>query len=333
LIPALTLLLCAVLFAQYSGDFVLGGKRLFGASAPYLREDTPLSQALASPAYLASVGGVAFDQVAKPAAGVTGAVSVTYDPSAADGERLGLVIGGQTVRTSLYDWMMIPVAKYANSQYTACFTLFGSLNDPKLQAEVESSVDQSKRAMNYHPQLANTLVGLRIFQLDEHILSEDSADLPKLKGEYVLGRGETPPNIQRGLDALSRLQDGIDAQPDNDFQSYVVCDYHRAIEFSADRGRLSVTGDPYYYFWREGAGNRIVYVKGLSDWVSAQQPLLRQINPAVWDSAVNLMRYAAFFRFCKGSQPGMWQEFMKQIAAAEPEPRIQTPTYMIDPAQ
>jgi hypothetical protein len=331
-IPVLTIFLCVALFGQYSGDFVLGSKRLFGVPAPYLSEATPISEAVTSPMYLASVGGVAFDQVAKPAAGISGAIALTYDASAPDGERLNLLIGGEAVKTQIYDWMLVPVAKFANSRFTACFTLFGTLSDPKRQAEVEASIDQNKRAMNYHPNLANTLVGLRMFQLDEHILSPDSVDLPKSNGEYVLGAGERAPDIQRGLAALASLDEGIDALPSaaREFQSYLICDYKRQVEFSVVQGKLRMTGTPYYYFWRAGDDDKPIYMRQLSDWVSEQQALLRQINPAVWDAGVNLMQYAAFFRHCKKSYPAVWQKFLAQVAAVSPRPEVKTPTFMID---
>ena len=57
--------------------------------------------------------------------------------------------------------------------------------------------------------------------------------------------------------------------------------------------------------------------------------MLRVINPAVWDAAVNVMRYAAFFRYCKQKNPTQWRVFMAQIKKAPAlQPPVITPTVM-----
>ncbi len=48
-------------------------------------------------------------------------------------------------------------------------------------------------------------------------------------------------------------------------------------------------------------------MRELSDKVSNETAMLRTINPAVWDTGVNLIRYAAFFRYCKTKNPQQWR--------------------------
>jgi hypothetical protein len=333
-VAAVVAALCLSLFGQYSADFRLGGKTLYSLQAPTLREDTPISQAVHSPVYLASVGGVAFDAVAKPAAGQSvGRVQLSYDHNAEDGSRMTLTVGGQAVAVALYDWELVPIARFASSPYHAAFTLFGRVSDAKKQADVDMSFDQSTRAMNYHPALANTLLGLRIFQLDELILSEDSVQLPTLGGEYILGPGESSPTPRSGYEALARLHQGLTRIIDEtgaNFQSYLICDYEQNVEFSVVDGRLLVTGTPYYYFWKH-QGRKVVFLKQLSDWTSGQTDLLENINPAVWDAGVKLMQYSAVFRYVKKNNPVAWQHFLTAVAKIRPEPQVKTPTFMIEP--
>jgi hypothetical protein len=42
-----------------------------------------------------------------------------------------------------------------------------------------------------------------------------------------------------------------------------------------------------------------------------------QFNPVVFGSCVVTMRYAALFRYVKKYNPQAWEEFMRQIKAAE----------------
>ena len=279
-VSILSMILCLSLAAQYSPDFQLSGKTLYSVSAPTLREDTPVSQGVQSPNYLASVGGVAFDGVAKPAAGQSMTrFALSYNPQAENGARLRLTLGGQPVTVALYDWELVPIARFADSPYRAVFTLFGTVDDPKIQAKIDSSFDQSERAMNYHPAVSNTLMGLRMFQLDELILSEDSADLPTQGGRYVLGAGESSPSPHTGLQALARLDQGMDEiihQSGADFQSYVICDYQQTVEFSVLNGELTLTGSPYYYFWNQ-KDDKINFLRELSNWTSNQDDLLEAV--------------------------------------------------------
>jgi len=73
----------------------------------------------------------------------------------------------------------------------------------------------------------------------------------------------------------------------------------------------------------------VIHLKEYSALLSSKPYLLRDINPAVWDAAVNTMRYAAFFRFCKKEFPEQWKNFMEQVEKTAVEPPVITPTVML----
>jgi hypothetical protein len=92
-------------------------------------------RAITTPVFVRQVGGVAFGGVAKGKGGlkVTG---LRYDPSATDGNRLQVSLSdGSTVRASIRDWQLRPIAEFVNSNQIAAFSLFGKLQAPKNAAE------------------------------------------------------------------------------------------------------------------------------------------------------------------------------------------------------
>jgi hypothetical protein len=70
------------------------------------------------------------------------------------------------------------------------------------------------------------------------------------------------------------------------------------------------------------------HLERYSQEISNKPDLLRSINPLVWDAALNTMRYAAFFRYCKKNFPDQWKTFMEKIKDMTPEPRVEPPTVM-----
>ena len=287
--------------------------------------------------------------------------------------------------------------------------------------------------VNYHPAFANTLLGLRLFQLDMLIMDNSAVDLPKKDDEYILGAGETAPDImanEAASDAFLRAIEPLQDESGMIFRSYVICDYEQMIAFSPHEGVLELTGTPFFYCWRfasdtesysedqsrqdivarlhrklheaeraEGAAydvrtniiaalldkleeydqgyslfesgpifemlalddrgarqsyaeeysteslkkalidltfvmekERPVYLKEISEGISAQHQLLRNINPAVWDAGVTTMRTVAFFRFCRERFPDQWDSFFSRVQdIGDPKP-VPTPTVMYNDA-
>ena len=119
--------------------------------------------------FLSGVGGVAFGGVARSADG-SAIVEISYRTeqsgvSIPDGLRLRVLTrSGQAelveVSAELPDWLLLPIAELAESDQDACFTLFGDLQNSE---RAEAMRADGAYALNYHPRLANTLLGLRLF--------------------------------------------------------------------------------------------------------------------------------------------------------------------------
>jgi hypothetical protein len=411
-----------ILFAVNAvAQLELGPHRMVTSRAPVLSNPTRLKIGLAMPRFVGRVGGIAFDATAKPDNGfVFRNISLNYRPDQPDGQRLKVIFDEREVTARIYDWQLIPIAKFADSRFFSCVTLFGTLEDPGKEQEVWK---QGGRIINYHADFENTLVGLRLFQLDSLIFDEYCADLPKLKGQYILGKGESAPNLTANQAAFSSFKDYMEelGRVHQRYRSYIINDLGSDIRFGISGNFLNITGEPQYYFWKtdpyaffnveekveqelraaarkrpfnakawlmlrvmekakEFQENydsdlllqypRYLYLEALlaaetnldrkkylqqqtaasleimlidlrkimetekpvpltevSRQVSSQPDLLRKINPAVWDSGVNVMRYAAFFRYYKQKSPQQWQSFITQIRRLTGvEPSLETPT-------
>jgi len=244
---ALALALAALLYSQISW-----GNPTFS----YSDRAVPLERAMPSggigQGYLASVGGVAFSQTAVPEQNV-GSIELSYDPQAADGSRLKVVIDKTRAVARIFDWQLVPIARFADSQFDSCFTLFGSLVDKQREAQV---IAGHGRILNYHPAFADTLMGLRLFQLDVLVGEDASGDLPKVGGAYLLGAGESAPDRSANNEGAYRVSEhfrSVEAATKAEFRSYLICDYGRKISFRVQEDALELSGDPYFYCWRSAS--------------------------------------------------------------------------------
>ena len=429
------LLSIAFLCSSLPAQDALGPQKLLAPPAPPLRGTTSLRRVLRPGrpmlGYVGRVGGVAFEAVAAPANGVNiNSLDLRYSPAKRDGERLSLTVNGNAVSPAVYDWQLIPIAKFANSSESACFTLFGQLDDPLTERLARAF---SGNVLNYHPSFKDTLVGLRLFQLDNLIINEYAYELPTAKGAYILGAGESAPGNENKTAQTAFLSFMERNERLFDYVSYLINDLHREITFDVKDGNLNIQGEPSYYFWdvdraayaslmsgeslaankrRVSAELRNVRrtnsIRGQKPWLVSelqkgiakykeevgdfeivkslgytqlaallsaadasvllerqtlpsltnrlaelrtleQMPApreltelgqlvagniqrVRAINPAVWDTGVTVMRYAAFFRYVKNNHPAQWQAFMAQIERAPaPVPAVTTPTVMMPP--
>jgi hypothetical protein len=412
--------LCASVPAQDP----LGPYRFSSLPAPSLQRRTHISVGPIRWGDVIEVGGVAFDSKASPADGITvNNVSLNYLPAERDGERLSVTIYSRRVVGPIYDWQLIPIAKFADSEFDSCFTLFGHLQD---KAKEDAVTQRGGHILNYHESFQNTLMGLRLFQLDNLIINPYSWDLVKFGGVYALGAGESAPNVRENHQAqilFETLNPELDNTETMTFDSYIISDRRRHAVFDIQGSTLTIQGEPSYTFVRrtvpseatmdqaaievereiraqlgqrdqidgiawlteqviaeaekydetvgdvdsiesslrqllsihDRAGRRAVLtrataqslfdqlidlrvlvrtlkaweVPGLSEKISNQTPALRAINPAVWDAGVVLLRYAAFFRYCKARNPAQWRVFMNQINEARaPRPLVTTPTVL-----
>jgi len=248
------LLLALVILLPVIGravDLTLGPFTFAYPPAMALNNPTHLSEGLNSYMFCSKVGGIAFGGVAVGEDSMK-AVALKYDDTQPDGQRLKVTLADtadqrQTVTAPIYDWQLIPIARYAAGNQDACFTLFGELLD---SSETTARRTRNEEILNYHPAFANTLLGLRLFQADVLILYPQSCDLPKNNDAYLLGAGETVPDVEANQKRLSRVDTLLDHLDGGPFQSYVIGDNGVQVTFTATDGKLVLTGDPVWHCWK-----------------------------------------------------------------------------------
>ncbi|MBN2103769.1 hypothetical protein JW835_06990 [bacterium] len=248
----LSLMLVLCMSFQLSAQITLGKMTMPQMEAPPLQSPTDMHRgSVYSQSSLSGVGGIAFELEALPPDSLSvHLVRCSYNSQNQDGNRLVVVINGQRIDTKIYDWQLIPIAMYAESPYYACFTYFGSLKD---KIEEKRIMDEGGHIMNYHSAFENTLLGLRLMQMDLMLMYDDCADLPKKNNVYILGKGESQPNVFANLDAMSRVVlklKNVEAELQVQFRSYLISDYQQNIRFFIKNDTLQITGYPFYYCWK-----------------------------------------------------------------------------------
>jgi hypothetical protein len=225
----------------------LGDMSYARVEAPYLR--MPVSSA---PRFFRGVGGVAFSAVAEGVDGLQ-VTSLKYDATAADGRRLLVELqrGPQkfTVRPSIFDWQLVPIARFAKDENGSAMTLFGQLKNKAQEREVLSKGD---RIINYHPAIDNTLLGQRLFQADVMIIQPNAVHVFRDGRGLLFGAGESKPDVARNMRAfraISMWQEERATRGER-YQSYVVGDIDQAVRFDLRDGVLKFTGRPYWAAWR-----------------------------------------------------------------------------------
>ncbi len=116
----------------------------------------------------------------------------SYEPDRADGQRLSVSLDGRNLVAAFHDWCLVPLVHYADSDDRACFTFFGHLLDADMEEQVR---ERGGKIVNYHRAFQNTLLGLRLMQIDLLLMYPDCAELPQQDGRYILGAGESPPDV------------------------------------------------------------------------------------------------------------------------------------------
>jgi hypothetical protein len=250
----ITLGLIVGLSSLLGAQLQLGSTNMTVSRASTLTMPISVSRGVAMRSFAMRVGGVAFDRVARPATGLTvQSLDLRYDPSAEDGQRLVVSMNGVTSRPFIPDWQLIPIARVAHSGNSSLVTLFGNMPTAERAAAVR---EKGGRIVNYHRDLEDTLLGLRTLQLDMLIFNPDSVHLPTIgtgaERRYLLGLGERRPTPTSGMTAFQKVNALI---ADAGYQSYIVSDYQRDLTFSMTDGAFTMTGTPYFYFWRTRGGS------------------------------------------------------------------------------
>lgn len=163
--------------------------------------------------------------------------------------------------------------------------------------------------------------------------------LPIFENTLILGAGETDtPERQAQQAAISLESELTSAQ----FQSYVLTDYGEDVRIGRAGKALTLTGAPYYHFWKSDfaayqemrAGKvkeadalrpEVIVLDGLNQRMKAQRSNLEQFNPAVYRAARNTMQYSAFFRYAKQQNSTNWSLFVASIKNVPVNPIVKTP--------
>ncbi len=340
--------------------------------------------------FVSKVGGVAFEVVATPEESLKNKkIDLSYDRSKPDGKRLAVSLGGKIYHPYLPDWELVPIANYANSKYNAVVSLFGEGSNPQ------------KRIRNiiYHPALKDTLLGVRLLQVDTVFMDlNEFWKLPRLNKKTILGKGENEQDRKQITTEINEIFQN------EKFRSWVYTDSGLVVKFGVKNNELAINNSPYYYFWNanneeyksqvneyktqmdkyksqvneyktqmdkykkqaesllsqglieqrneiikkhneiaiegeetikryndiskkaENLRPKVFKVDSLTKKMQAKNVTLYKYNPAVYNAAIQTMRFAAFFRYVKTYNNSSWQGFLKQVKTVEINPSVKTPT-------
>lgn len=194
-----------------------------------------VSGKLGSFGFVSKVGGIAFSGVATPSPHLADSeLTLDYDPTRPDGQRLVVTVAESQVVAEIPDWQLIPIARYADSAFTACVSLFGE------------QATKSMYDVVFHPAFLDELLGVRLFQADILLMDlEETWRLPTHQGTVPVGVGETAPK-QWNPTAARKISEAITGAK---FESWVLTDDGVDFRVGVRDGRLHLTGEPYYYFW------------------------------------------------------------------------------------
>ena len=357
------LALAALLFLQAGiinaadKDWQLGTMKLMTSepSSGPLRERMSKGS-LSTYSFVGKVGGIAFAAVAKPGPELSGkSLRLDYDREKPDGERVSLFVDNKEYSLSVPDWIIVPVARYVESDFNALVSLFG----PKQTQDYYDVI--------YHEAFENTLIGLRLLQADTLLFNLNQTwQLPRQNGVIVLGEGEEEPRYLKKI--LAEYRKNVSVQKiskvirQDPFRAWVLTDEDEEITANIVNNKIYITGNPYYYFWNADFAdynlkiekykqraaealarndvqehNRIIgeandllptvrEVYTVTGDMRENTEAIQRFNPTVFDAATKVMRYSAFFRFVKSENIDLWHDFFRKINEVEIQPMIQTPT-------
>jgi hypothetical protein len=278
------------------------------------------------------VGGVLFQEVAVPAAGAEGKpVGIEYRPDRPDGQRLIVTIGDAVVTADLYDWQLIPTARFAATSYTACMSLLGR---PKTQAELVQFFENPGSIMfaEFHPDLANTLAGINLFFVDAMLVDGNISRMRQITDSLsglVPGYNDISIEENESAAGAAFIRRLLIANADN-WDNYIFTDYGTEIRYEITNGKLIFTGFPSYLFMLSDDNTETVTInRELNALIRRNIQRVRSINPVVYRAAEQTAQLAAFFRMVKEQHPAVWEDFTAQISGAEDGLRIETPRYWI----
>jgi len=248
------------------------------------------------------VGGVAFvrEAIGRDGWSVT---ALGYDTKSPDGQRLAVTLtrtggGSTTIRPRVYDWEFIPVARFVVGSGDSAFTYFGEYTDGR-----ETSED-GPRPLGYHPAFSNTLLGLRLMQLDLMMFKEPFAGYFRSSdSKILLGGGEAAvfARVPSGISS-EKIAEEVDRnkrnmQRANQFleenclinrsaicriggqphQSYVIGDMMDSVRYTVRNGKLIFGDQPIcWQFWREADAGEVT-----NDTITVRTGTVEEGGPVV----------------------------------------------------
>ena len=226
----------SVLLAQDYWTFESGSKVLYVnniASAP-LKIKAPKRF---DHRFAKKVGGVSFEETLLTTANIT----LDYDKSKDDGNRLEVVVNGTSYHPVIPDWQLAPIANFASTEYTAAVSLFG-----------ENSTDAYNEVV-YHDAFKNTLLGLRLLQSDIMLLDiGEYYTLPKRNGNNILygaGEGSIVQGDTTDINVVKAFVEYYNGQ----YQSWIFTDKDRVLTINDIINHSEFDEElPYYFFWKTG---------------------------------------------------------------------------------
>ena len=276
---------------------------------------------------LSRVGGVLFQEVAIPAESAEGSVRLEYRADQDDGKRLIISIGDTNVAAEIYDWQLIPTARFADTKYTACMSLFGH---PRTQSQYENALFQWAYLVEFHPVFINTLVGINLFFVDTMFVNENIMRVTDNLSIVIDGYNDISIDRDKSTSS-SRFIDRIISRhsrerTDELSNTYIFTDYGTEIRYEIQDGTLILTGSPSYLFFQLNHHTQTAIPnERLTLLIRQNIDRVKEINPIIYGTAEQTAQWAAFFRMVKEEYPDVWKDFIAQISGVEIEPHVETP--------
>jgi hypothetical protein len=355
-------LLCAKSGAAEDLYWAIGDSKLFiGGDVPALTVALDRPHAPLTLDYLLKVGSIAFHSTAKPDRELKEAdPHLAYVHDAPDGSRFQLASNRGVLTLRGYDWQLVPLVKYVDSDYTALLSLFGPGPERDRNYYIQ-----------YHPAIKNTLLGLRLLQSDIVFMNPVGLRmLPRFENKTILGKGELEPDGAKSFIAAKELES---IMRDVDAESWTLLDGAETPAFSAENNSIVLQGRPHYYFWsystsrqrkefsktlesvvralaREGAGEKQIkerirqevskfeaLMQGKKDepvaatasinQIDENWPLLMEYNRPVFEAVLLTYRYIPLLRYMKNRPTAdYWRILTSQINHLDIIPNVLTPT-------
>jgi len=188
-------------------------------------------------AYASRVGGISLEATAKLDPSLEGlALYLEYAETKPDGSRLEIKIGDQKTTARLYDWQLVPIARFADSGLAGVVSLFGPKNT------------EHEYHIVYHPAFKDTLIGMRLLQADILLMSlQNFSQLPTSNGRLILGPGEKPPQQKPISEATNSIQALLTV---HNVDSWIITDVDQVPIVKIHQGKLELKNEPYFFFWR-----------------------------------------------------------------------------------